>query len=81
MHSLLMADAVADNTKRTQNEANRDGMLSIRDSDNRQQTERQENTLRKANLQQQAVELIKQLSTEKLKMGRLKRWGDVRRGL
>ena len=37
--------------------------------------------MRKADLQQHAMELIKQLSTEKLKAGRLKRWGDVRRVL
>ena len=37
--------------------------------------------MRKADLQQRAIELIKQLSTEKLKAERLKRWGDVRRAL
>ena len=34
-----------------------------------EQTERKENAMRKADLQQRAVELIKQLSTEKLKGG------------
>ena len=33
--------------------------------------------MRKADLQQRAAELIKQLSTEKLITGRLKRWGGV----
>ena len=35
--------------------------------------------MRKVDLQQKEIELIKKLSTEKLKTGRLKRWGDVRR--
>ncbi len=52
-----------------------------RDSDNAQQTERKENTVRKADLQQQAIELIKQLSTKKLKAGRIKRWGEVKQNL
>ena len=43
--------------------------MPIRDSDNRGQTERKGNTVRKADLQQQAIELIKQLSTGKLKAG------------
>ena len=56
-----------------QNEANRDGVffqsVTIRDSDNAKQTERKEHTVRKVDLQRRAVELIKQLSTEKLKTG------------
>ena len=41
--------------------------IGIRDSDNRWQIERKGNTMRKADLQQQAATLIEQLSAEKLK--------------
>lgn len=52
-----------------------------RDSDNAQQTERKENTVRKVDLQRRAVKLIKQLSTKKLKAGRIKRSGEVKQTL